>query len=121
VTPTQDAANLVEAVGNLYTFTETFSPDGYSAARAAFTRCFVADNSVDSITLNLTTLAASGGGFSDWTNFDPTGASFVAGANTLTFVVRNYGDGSSPRNPAGLLVELVGTADAVDAVPDASV
>lgn len=121
MTPTQDAANLVDAVDHLYTFTETFSLDGCNAATAAFTWRFAADNSVDSITLNGTTLAASSGGYNSWTGFDSTGASFVAGVNTLTFVVCNFGDGGNRINSAGLLVELAGTADAVDAVPDASV
>ena len=120
VTPTNNAANLFDAVDNTYTFTETFSLAGYDATTAAFTGQFAADNGVDSITLNGTALASSPGGFTSWTSFDSTGGSFNAGVNTLTFVVRNFGTGDSTANPAGLRVELVGTAD-VSAVPEASV
>lgn len=119
VTPTSDAANLFDAVDNTYAFTETFSLAGYDATTAAFAGRFADDNSVDSITLNGVALAASGGGYTSWTSFDSTGGSFNAGVNTLTFVVRNFGNGGN-QNPAGLLVELAGTAD-VSAVPEASV
>lgn len=118
VTPTTDAANLYDAVDNTYTFTETFSLSGYDATTAAFSGRFADDNSVDSITLNGTTLAASGGGYTDWTSFDSTGGSFNADVNTLTFVVRNFGTYDNSQNPAGLRVEVIGTADAV---PEASV
>ncbi len=120
VTPTTDAANLFDATDKSYTFTETFSLAGYNASTAAFTGRFADDNIVDSITLNGTALAASGGGFTSWTSFDSTGGVFNSGDNTLTFVVRNFGNGGG-QNPAGLLVEVAGTADLASDVPEASV
>ncbi len=119
VTPTDNAATLTDAADNTYTFTETFSLAGYDAATAAFTGRYAADNAVDSITLNGVALASSPGGFSSWTSFDSTGGTFNAGDNTLTFVVRNFANGGGP-NPAGLLVQVTGTADLAGAVPEAS-
>ena len=97
----------------IYTYTETFSLAGYKASTAAFTGQFASDNTVDSITLNGTTLAASGGSFTSWLPFSSAGAAFVDGLNTLTFTVRNFANGSGS-NPTGLRVEIAGTA----AVPE---
>ena len=120
ITPTPDAGTLTDAVDNTYSFTETFSLTGYSAATASFTGRYAGDNAIDSITLNGVALVSSPGGYSSWTSFDSTGGNFNAGDNTLTFVVRNFGNGGGV-NPAGLLVQVVGTADLTSAVPEASV
>ena len=97
----------------IYTYTETFSLTGYKAATASFSGIFSSDNTVDSITLNGTTLAGSGGSFTSYQPFSSAGGTFNAGLNTLTFVVRNFANGSGS-NPTGLRVELAGTA----AVPE---
>jgi hypothetical protein len=60
------------------------------------------------IRLNGTSTGITAGGFSGWSSFTIT-SGFVAGLNTLDFVVVNTG--SSP-NPTGLRVELSGTAQA---------
>ena len=46
------------AKDGIYTYTETFSLAGYRASTAKFSGQFASDNTVDSITLNGTTLAA---------------------------------------------------------------
>lgn len=95
----------------VYTYSETFSLAGYQAATASFTGQFASDNTVDSIKLNGTTLAGSGGSFTSYQSFDSAGATFNAGLNTLTFVVRNFASTNS--NPTGLRVEVTGSAAVV--------
>lgn len=69
-----------------------------------------ADNLVTSILLNGNLLAASGGGFTSWSNFGAN-SGFVAGTNTLAFNVTNFGQVSG--NPSGLRVEFVQSNAAV--------
>lgn len=112
ITPTPTAGDTLDPTADgTYTYTLRFALDGYKAATAAFTGRFAADNEVLGIVLNGTTLAASGGGFTGWTSFDSTGASFIAGTNTLSFRVSNFGLATG--NPSGLRVEIAGTAATV--------
>jgi hypothetical protein len=97
----------------LYFYNLGFSLTGFQPATASFSGRFAADNQVTAIRLNGNLLAASGGGFGSWTNFAAT-SGFVAGANTLQFVVTNIGQTSG--NPSGLRVEF--TASDVTAVPE---
>ena len=110
--PAPDAGNydFDHASDGIYTYTETFSLAGYKPGTASFSGMFASDNTVDSITLNGTTLAASGGSYSSLQSFNSSGATFNAGVNTLTFTVRNFANGQGS-NPTGLFVELAGTAD----------
>ena len=113
ITPSANAADSYDpSVDGLYTYTETFSLAGYKAATAKFSGTFAADNTVDSIVLNGTTLAASGGSFSSLTSFTSAGGTFNAGLNTITFTVRNFALNGG--NPTGLFVNIAGTA----AVPE---
>lgn len=114
ISPAPDAGNYDadHVVDGIYVYTETFSLAGYKASTAAFTGQFASDNTVDSITLNGTTLAESGGSFTSFQPFSSAGGTFVAGLNTLTFTVRNFANGAGT-NPTGLRVEITGTADAV--------
>jgi PEP-CTERM motif len=90
-----------------------FSLAGFNAATASFTGRFAADNKVDSILLNGFDIG-SGGSFKTWTSFTSTGASFLAGLNTLDVVVRNFRQNGG--NPSGLRVEF--TSSDVSAVPE---
>jgi hypothetical protein len=113
ITPSPVAgATLDPTADGTYTYTLTFSLDGYKAATAALSGRFAADNEVLGITLNGSALASSGGGFRSWTGFNSTGVGFVDGLNTLSFRVSNFGQATG--NPSGLRVELGGTA----AVPE---
>jgi hypothetical protein len=114
VTPTRSArdANAVAS----YSYSTTFLLAGLSAASASFSGQFAADDTVTAIVLNGTTISAGGGGFSAYTAFASTGGSFLAGTNTLTLVTLNSGGG-----PAGLHVEVAGTANTAGAVLEASV
>ena len=115
ITPVTDAAVYPHDFANdgVYTYTETFSLAGYQVATASFTGMFASDNSVDSIKLNGTTLAGSGGSFATFQSFSSAGGTFVAGDNTLSFVVRNSAYPQGGSNPTGLRVELIGTAAVV--------
>lgn len=112
-TPTNNASDGLPAASFVYT--ETFSLTGLDAATATFSGRYAADDNISSITLNGTTLANTGGGYTFWTSFSSAGATFLAGVNTLTFDTQNSGGG-----PTGLRVEVSGTANTVGTVPEAS-
>ncbi len=111
ITPEALAGNTLDPTSDgTYTYSLSFSLAGLNAATASLAGRFSADNEVLGITLNGTSLALpSGGGFTSWTAFDSTGASFLAGLNTLSFRVSNFGQADG--NPSGLRVEVGGTAD----------
>jgi len=100
--PRADAGNSNSA-GN-YTYRTTFDLTGMDPTTANLTGSVAAD---DSVTVKLNgAVVASAGGFSSFTYFSIT-AGFVAGVNTLDFVVNNGGTSASP---TGLRVEIGGTA-----------
>lgn len=105
ITPTDTAAD--NSTAGAYSYSTTFSLTGFNALTAAFTGKFAADNSVTSILLNGNLLASSSGGYGSFTSFSSAGGIFNTGINTLTVVTQNDG------GPAGLNVELGGTATAV--------
>ena len=109
LTSTPSAADDVAATD--YTYSTTFSLSGFNAATASISGLFAGDDQVSSILLNGVTFSAGAVGFSSFTSF-ATSTGFVAGANTLTFVTHNNG------GPAGLRVEVGGTADAAGMVPE---
>jgi hypothetical protein len=114
ITPQPRAGVDLDPVADgLYFYNLGFSLTGFQPGTASFSGRFAADNLVTEIRLNGNLLAASGGGFSSWTNF-AANSGFVAGANTLQFVVTNVGQTSG--NPSGLRVEF--TASDVTAVPE---
>jgi hypothetical protein len=88
-----------------YTYRTTFDLTGFTPASASLTGQFAADNSAI-IKLNGVTVGAASTGFSTFTSFTIS-TGFVAGVNTLDFVVTN--DPWTP-NPTGLRVEIAGTA-----------
>jgi len=111
-TPIGDAS-LDPASDGLYSYALAFSLAGFNPGTASFTGRFAVDNVVDSIVLNGSTLAASGGTFNAWTAFAAS-SGFVNGLNTLTFNTRNYAQNGG--NPAGLRVEF--DSSSVEAVPE---
>lgn len=87
-----------------YDYRVTFSLAGYNAATAAIAGLWATDDSGTNILLNGASTGSSAGGFSSFTSFSIT-SGFVAGTNTLDFIVSNTG------GPTGLRVEMTGTAD----------
>jgi hypothetical protein len=114
LTPTANAANSFDPSANgFYTYATSFTLNAVQAAGAAFTGQFAADNTVYSILLNGHSLGA-GGGFNYWTGFSAASSDFVAGVNTLQFVVENYRQNGG--NPSGLDVQFLSSA--AGAVPE---
>ncbi len=87
------------APGN-YTYRTQFSLAGFDPTTAILTGQFAADDGA-TMRLNGAQVAVTGSGFSAFTPFTIS-SGFVAGTNTLDFVVLN--GGSSP-NPTGLRVD----------------
>jgi hypothetical protein len=94
-----------------YTYTLTFDLTGYNAATAAFSGRLAADNAVQ-VKLN-NSVIGSAAGFTSWTSFGAS-SGFVAGVNTLDFVVTNWAQNGG--NPTGLRVEF--GASSIAAVPE---
>lgn len=108
----------VDAVGN-YTYTTTFSLAGLNPATATISGTFYADDGVVQIDLNggNTGVALQGPGHSNSlvSQSFSISSGFVAGTNTLSFVVDNTARTGS--NPSGLMVENF-TGTAATAVPE---
>ncbi|MFA9218876.1 MAG: FxDxF family PEP-CTERM protein [Sphingomonadaceae bacterium] len=112
ITPTADQAESLDpSADGKYTFRLSFDLTGYNASTAAFTGHFAADNSAE-IYLNGTKLTGATG-FTSWHDFSAS-SGFLAGPNTLDFVLTNDAQGSG--NPAGLRVEFASSN--VSAVPE---
>ena len=98
-----------------YTFRTTFDLTGFLPGTASITGKWATDNQGVRIILNGNTVAGTSNGFTAYSTFNTSnGSFFVAGTNTLDFVVRNFAGGGT--NPAGLRVEVTGDAT-VAAVP----
>ena len=89
-------------------WTSTFDLSGFDAASASFSGRFSADDAA-LVMLNNNRIGTSAG-YSSWSNFSAQAGSFVAGVNTLEFVVFNQG------GSAGLRAEFIATE--VSAVPE---
>jgi hypothetical protein len=117
--PSNDAA-LNSAPGS-YTFRTTFSLDGLDKDTATISGRWSTDNSGLQILLNNVNIGSTNGGFTSFSAFNiASGSNFLAGANTLDFIVSNAQNspGDNTANPIGLRVELSGIAAA--AVPEPS-
>ena len=100
--PRADAANG-NALGT-YVYRTTFDLTGFNAATASLTGQYAADNSAI-IKLNGVVVGPSSSGYASFTPFTIS-SGFIAGVNTLDFVVTN--DPPTP-NPTGVRVEVSGT------------
>lgn len=112
ITPTaSQGASLDPSVNGVYTYALNFNLSGYNAASAVFDGRVSSDNSV---VVKLNGAAIGGGiGFQSWHDFGAS-SGFVAGWNTLEFVVTNNAQSSG--NPTGLRVEF--ESSNVSAVPE---
>ncbi len=94
-----------------YDYQTTFSLTGFSAASASITGLWASDNEgVDILINGVSTGQVTTSQFTAFTTFTIT-SGFVAGLNTIDFIVHNAG------GPTGVRVEQTGTADA-NVVPE---
>jgi len=106
-----DAGTNNVAAGT-YVFETTFDLTGLVPATAQIVGQYSPDNAVSDVLINGVSTGISGGAFNVFTPF-AINSGFIAGVNTLEFLLLNGGPGA---NPGGLRVELSGTA----AVPEPS-
>jgi hypothetical protein len=100
LTPTANQGQSFDPYSNgTYTWRLSFDLTGYNPATASFAGQFSADNSATAY-LNGNAIG-SVGTFTSWGSF-AAASGFVAGVNTLDFVVTNYASQSG--NPTGLRV-----------------
>lgn len=112
VTPTASQGDTFDgSTDGVYRFSLAFNLASTDYSRAALVGRFSADNAA-TVFLNGQAIGTSNG-FESWSGF-AANAGFVAGANTLDFVVRNYAQHSG--NPMGLRVEFLSSG--VSAVPE---
>ncbi len=91
------------------TYRTSFDLTGYDAATAAISVFFAADNSLDTVKLNGTTLSGvTGAGFGAYLGPFTVSGPFQPGVNTLDFTWTNAGPGD---NPGGLRVRFDATAE----------
>lgn len=104
------------AAGN-YIYRTTFDLTGFDPTKASITGRWVSDNGGMDIVINGVSLGLTNpGNFDNWTdaNAFTITTDFVAGTNTLDFVVNNAG---TDINPTGLRVEMRGTVELPDEAP----
>ena len=92
-----------------YEFETVFDLTGMDPSTAHLSGSFLVDNSLTDVLLNDESTGVTGAGFTSGTSFSIDGG-FVAGENTLTFLVENAPGADPVENPGGLAVMLTGTA-----------
>ncbi|OYQ38701.1 PEP-CTERM sorting domain-containing protein [Rhodoferax sp. TH121] len=113
ITPTANQAASLDPVQNgTYSWTLSFNLSGFDASTASFSGQFAADNQA-TVKLNGVVIG-SASSFSQFSSF-AANSGFIAGVNTLEFVLTNFAQGSG--NPAGLRVEFL-QSNVVTAVPE---
>jgi hypothetical protein len=95
----------IDGPGGRYDYQTTFDLTGLDPMTALLTGQWAADDQGLDILINGVSTGSTSAGFSAWSSFSIS-SGFVAGVNTLDFLVNN-GSG-----PTGLRVEVSGTADA---------
>ena len=121
-------ADIVSLRGtDSYTYTTTFDLTGIDPNTVSLSGMYSVDNYSGGIYLNGVLLPGTSSTdifqYTYLTSFDIT-SGFVAGLNTLSFVVDNspaFVTVDSPQNPTGLLVEISGDGDPMSAMPEPAV
>lgn len=94
--------------GGIYKYRINFDLTGLDPSSAVISGVWTSDNTGPQVLLNgVATGATSDGNFGALTNTFTFNNGFLAGMNTLDFVVTNFGPGT---NPTGVRVELNGAA-----------
>jgi hypothetical protein len=100
------------SVVGIYDYRITFDLTGFNPATASITAQWSADNLGTEILVNGVSTGITAGGFAAWYPVS-INTGFVAGVNTLDFLVSNTLFG-----PTGLRVEGAVTADPASAIPE---
>jgi hypothetical protein len=110
----QENTTEASSTATFYTYNTTFDLTGFVPSTAHITGKFYEDDIVQDILINSTSLGVfQGGGNASGAGVSfNVSSGFVAGVNTLTFIIENYPTGISP-NPTGLDVQMTGTATAL--------
>lgn len=103
-----NAPSLNGAAGD-YAYRTTFDLTGLDYSTASLVVRWSADNTASDILLNGVSTGVAGTDFNAFSAYATISSGFVAGLNTLDFLVSNAG---TTDNPTGLRVEITGTADA---------
>jgi hypothetical protein len=103
----------LDGPGGNYDYQTTFDLTGFDPLTASITGQWSMDDAGVDILINGVSISPTSSNFTSWTSFS-INSNFVAGINTLDFVINN-GSG-----PTGLRVEMSGAADpaAAGAVPE---
>ena len=107
--------SVLDGPTGAYDYRTTFDLTGLLASSALISgRWATDDQDYSDILINGVSTNQTSSGFKNWSNFN-IGTGFVAGVNTLDFIVINGG------GPTGLRVEMTGSANAsTGAVPEPS-
>jgi hypothetical protein len=100
--------------GGTYDYQTTFDLTGLDPATAILTGQWAADDQGLDVLINGVSTGNTAAGFSSWSSFSIS-SGFVAGLNTLDFLVSNNS------GPTGLRVEVSGTANASGTPEPASI
>lgn len=100
-----------DGVVGAFVYQTTFDLTGFDPSTASLAGQWSVDNEGTDILLNGASTGNTAGGFESWSAFS-IGSGFIAGVNTLDFLVYNGG------GPTGLRVELSGTATDPSQVPE---
>ena len=109
--PNSDSS--LDGPAGIYDYRTTFDLTGFDPTTASITGQWSMDDSGVDVLLNGVSITPASSNFQSWTGFS-FNSNFVAGVNTLDFVI-DTGTG-----PTGLRVEMSGTAElaAADSVPE---
>lgn len=111
------APRAEQGIGNAegnYTYRTSFDLTGHDPTKASIVGRWAVDNGGVDIVLNGSSLGlVNTAGFGGWTDFT-IGSGFVAGVNTLDFIVSNA---PATPNPTGLRVEMTGLVEVPDEAP----
>jgi hypothetical protein len=101
-----NTSDVVGAVGS-YIYETTFDLSGFNPTSASLSGKWATDDAGLNILLNGVPESITDGGFTSWSPIFTISSGFVAGVNTLDFIVAN---GGAVPTPTGLRVEITGTA-----------
>ena len=111
------AVNSLGSPDGDYTYRVTFDLTGFIPGTAALSFQFAADDHVSDVLLNGVSTGINAAGFTSWHGTYDLASGFVAGLNTLDFIVHNNAPGGS-LTPTGLRVEFLSHEAEAGEIPE---